>query len=147
MEHSEADASFDEFAEWRRLDAQARGIADRLLAQGSATAQRMGAQVERYAAIKASLAGQAYLEDSKDDDGDRSHWERAEWRRLTQQLLIQARHIDTRSIHQPVTGLFKEPFLVYNTSRALHDPWGVLPEPHRDVTDVHALRDSRWSRH
>ncbi|MFY9636973.1 MAG: hypothetical protein WAL27_19840 [Cellulosimicrobium cellulans] len=96
MEHSEAAGSFDEFdefAEWRRLDAQARGIADRLLAQRSAAAEWLGAQVERYAAIKAGLAGHAYVEESKDEDGDRTHWERAEWRRLTQQLFMQARHV------------------------------------------------------
>lgn len=95
MESLDTDGGqFDEFAEWRRLDVQARSIADRLLAQGPAAVHRLGAQMQRYGATKKSLEGYPYLEDSPPDAGDRtSHWERTEWRRLTKQLLMQARHI------------------------------------------------------
>lgn len=45
--------------EWRRLtkelNAQARAIADRLMAQGPDAIQRLGPQVERYAATRGEL--------------------------------------------------------------------------------------------
>jgi hypothetical protein len=81
-------------AEWRRLEAQARGIADRLLAPGPTAVNRLGAQMDRYGAIKKSLEGHPYLEDPVSGAGDGTrHWEQAEWRRLTTQLLLQARHV------------------------------------------------------
>lgn len=94
MERSDADTS-DVFAEWRRLETQARAIADRLLAQGPAAVSRLGPQMERYGETRQVLGNQPCLEDVKvDTDGNTSRrWERGEWRRLTKQLLAQAREI------------------------------------------------------
>lgn len=86
---------FDEFSEWRRLDAQARAIADRLLAQGPPAVQRLGPQMDRYKAVKKNLENLSYKKDSKADAAvDRYRWwERGEWRRLTEDMHAQARVI------------------------------------------------------
>lgn len=101
MERSD-DGTADVFAEWRRLETQARAIADRLLAQGPAVVSRLGPQMERYRGTKQALGNQPYLEDVKvaaDGNGSR-RWERGEWRRLTKQLLMQARGIADELLDQ-----------------------------------------------
>ncbi|MCU1530678.1 MAG: hypothetical protein JWO49_249 [Arthrobacter sp.] len=103
MEGSKTDAGeFDEFSEWRRLDAQARAIAERLLAQGRPAVQRLGPQMDRYKAAKKNLENLSYLRDLKvDADGDRyRRWERGEWRRLTEDLHAQARAIADQPLAQ-----------------------------------------------
>lgn len=93
MERSDRDAA-EVSAEWRRLDAQARAIADRLLVQGPGAVNRLGPQMGLYREIKHGLANMPYLEDRKPDAGGSSRrWERGQWRRLTKQLLMQARDI------------------------------------------------------